>query len=379
MNNATEQPRADERALRLRLKRQGMAVASYMMFLAPLSYSVHNGWMEFSWLGLGLLSALALLVNAVFIWLVASGRSARFSDPSMTLAQVVMAMGLALVMIRYANEARSVFLMLFFASFFFGIFGLRKHEFWMVAGATIVAYGAVVGLEFRGYPAGSERVRLETLQFITLIVILLWMAAIGSYVARLRQRLAEQKSALHDAVGRLHEMATRDELTGLPNRRYLMDVIEHERARCQRAGALFSICLLDVDRFKSINDRLGHSGGDEVLVEFGRRIVAQGRKMDWVGRVDRNGEVSVGRYGGEEFMVLMPGATAEQAREAVERMRKSIGASPFETMAGQVDVDFSAGVAQCRPGESVDEMINRADKALYRAKDSGRGRTLQAA
>lgn len=374
--------------MNLRLKRQLMGLMSYLMFLLPLAYCVSNGWVRFSMVGLAGFTAVALLINAVFFVLIRSGWSQRQKDPSLTFPQIIMALAVALVMIRYAEEARPVLLMLFFTSFFFGVFGLTQRQFWILAIGTIVGYAVVVGSEFWAGSSDTQHFQLETLQFLVLIIVVCWMALIGGYVASLRQRVATQRVELETLVERLRTLVSYDELTGVFNRRHLLEIVEHEKAIAARHDYAFSVCLLDIDHFKKVNDEHGHAVGDEVLREFSARMRTHSRKMDWLGRSARPGspsgngapesDVSFGRYGGEEFLVVMPHTPAEAARLGVERLRRMIQATPVETSAGPLEVRFSAGIAQHLVGESVDATIARADMALYEAKRLGRNRTAVA-
>ena len=160
----------------------------------------------------------------------------------------------------------------------------------------------------------------------------------------------------------LQRMATTDALTGLPNRRKLMEGMDLEVARAERSGRPLAFALLDVDRFKTINDTHGHPAGDAVL-----QAVA-----DELGRVTRTGDL-LGRFGGEEFAIVMPETTLEQARWACERLRKAIAARTMHYPDGTVGrVTISSGVALLAGKEGPDHLISRADGALYRAKEDGR-------
>jgi diguanylate cyclase (GGDEF)-like protein len=148
-----------------------------------------------------------------------------------------------------------------------------------------------------------------------------------------------------------------------------MEALTHERARAERNNEPFSLCILDLDRFKTINDRYGHLAGDRVLMAFSERIRGTLRGMDLVDTLDRSR--SFGRYGGEEFIVLLPGTPLAGALRCAERMRKVTEEEAFDEV---FRVTVSAGVAEYRRGESIENTLRRADAALYEAK--GRGRNL---
>jgi two-component system cell cycle response regulator len=182
-----------------------------------------------------------------------------------------------------------------------------------------------------------------------------------------RKRFTEK---LRDSVQSSMEMAVMDQLTGLHNRRYLdtrMAVLFDESVLRARSLALL---VLDVDRFKLVNDSWGHDAGDEVLREFADRVRTCTRGIDLVARM-----------GGEEVVVVLPDTTLEAAHAVAERIREKVEAEPFAIHRNtrSITVTVSIGVASRRAGDaSAAEMMKRADDALYRAKESGRNRVIVA-
>lgn len=165
---------------------------------------------------------------------------------------------------------------------------------------------------------------------------------------------------------RLIDMATRDELTGLINRREFFTIAAHEEERAKREGHVVSVMMLDADYFKKINDTYGHAAGDDVL----RDLAANCRK------IFRKTDV-VGRYGGEEFAVMLPGAEEKMARVIAERIRSSIENSTVIVDDEDISYTVSIGIA-CATGKDVriEELLDRADRALYTAKAEGRNRAV---
>lgn len=159
--------------------------------------------------------------------------------------------------------------------------------------------------------------------------------------------------------------ALTDPLTGTYNRRYAASHLDALIDRCREAGSDLALMMLDLDHFKSINDSRGHAAGDEVLREFAERLRNNVRGMDLVARM-----------GGEEFMVVMPDVQPELAGEIAERVRAAVEAPTFGGGDGgpPIEVTVSIGLALLRPGESVFELVKRADLALYESKGSGRNR-----
>ncbi|WP_286846451.1 MULTISPECIES: GGDEF domain-containing response regulator [Aminobacterium] len=156
--------------------------------------------------------------------------------------------------------------------------------------------------------------------------------------------------------------ADHDTLTGLLNRRAVFEHLEIEIARSEREDHPLSIALLDLDHFKQVNDTYGHLIGDEVLRDASSRIIQQVRRYD-----------VVGRYGGEEFLLILPGASRDEAFKIAERVREKIVSCPFSS--GEIFLSASLGVALYNKASSVDEFIFAADTALYRAKKNGRNQT----
>jgi GGDEF domain-containing protein len=383
----------DNRLLATRVKRQLLGWVSYLMFVVPLAYSVHNGWTALDYRGLGWFVAVAVAINLVFFVLIRSGYSARLADPSLVALQVACAGGLALVLGFYLTQARVLTVMLLFTAFFFGVFSFSRRQYLTLSGAAALGYAAMLLVKFPPGARTGNVFHLELLYFMVLVIVLLWLSLIGSYIALLRASLARKKDALAVALARLKELASRDELTGLHNRRHLIEILEQQKERADRYREPFAMCILDLDHFKRINDSHGHGVGDEVLRAFSERVRGQMRRMDIIGRNGiRRGKASdaqmpdalateeapadttFGRYGGEEFLLVLPYAEDVAARTCVERLRAATAAQPFQTAAGPLRMTFSAGIAHYRPGESIAQMLDRADEALYRAKSAGRDR-----
>jgi diguanylate cyclase (GGDEF)-like protein len=169
---------------------------------------------------------------------------------------------------------------------------------------------------------------------------------------------------LSDELTRVRLLSLTDELTDLPNRRAFMQRLEDEVARVQRYGFPLSFVLIDLDHFKAVNDEFGHSAGDEVLRVYSKNILSIFRHHDMVAR-----------YGGEEFAVLLPNTDSDGTVRALNKVRRRANETRWQTNGCASDVPtFSAGVSLYKPGESATAFIERADKALYRAKRLGRNR-----
>ena len=247
----------------------------------------------------------------------------------------------------------------------------------MLSALAAVAYGTMLLFKYAPTERGGEAFRMELLHYIVLMMVLAWLSLLGSYIASLRGKLARRKDELSTALARLEERASRDELTGLHNRRHLLDMLDAQAERAVRHGEPFCVAIVDIDHFKDVNDGHGHDVGDAVLRGFAERIRGQLRRMDLMGRADVVN--TFGRYGGEEFLLLLPYANAQSAVLCADRLRRAVEAQPFPTPGGALRLTFSAGIAAHEAGEPITTTLKRADEALYRAKTLGRNRVELAA
>ena len=182
------------------------------------------------------------------------------------------------------------------------------------------------------------------------------------------QRMLDLQEELNRAREALAHEATHDSLTGALNRRAIYEALSHELSRASRTGSSLSICLCDIDFFKQVNDRHGHLTGDDVLKGLVQALKSNVRDYDMVGR-----------YGGEEFLVIAPNTNEAQDNLLFERLRSVIADARFPTQAGDISVTISLGVARFTKERSIDELIAAADEALYKAKAEGRNRVVHAA
>jgi two-component system cell cycle response regulator len=183
-------------------------------------------------------------------------------------------------------------------------------------------------------------------------------------VARVRSaaRISHLQEALRRRNAELERISRSDSLTGLPNRREIDDQLASMLASGRRHGDNLAVAMIDIDHFKAINDTYGHAAGDAVLQEVARRLRDAARQEDLVGR-----------WGGEEFMALLPRCDGTRVFEVCDRIRSAVAATPVDLPeGGSLDVTVSIG---CTPGLD-DEMVQRADTALYTAKQEGRNRTI---
>jgi len=300
---------------------------------------------------------------ALFYLLFRSGLNQRARDPSLTAPQIISAILVLTVAMYYAeSDIRALFHLIMLMCFLFGVFRLDTVALLWIGLVAVTAYGAMIFLLLEFHPARIDR-SLELLRWGVITAILVWFSMMGGYMSRLRKQLAEGKAELEGALKTIHDMAIRDELTGAHNRRFLMSALGSLHARSSRTGEAFCVAIADIDHFKKVNDLLGHAGGDHVLRCFSSNAERELRAMD-----------QFGRYGGEEFMLIMNQTTLDSAMLGAERLRRNTERIRFPEFDPDFRLTVSVGVAQHRRGETIEDTVRRADEALYRAKSGGRNR-----
>ena len=194
-----------------------------------------------------------------------------------------------------------------------------------------------------------------------------FMLALAAELLAFAGGMLTAQGKLTEENQRLRHQASHDSLTGLNNRGAIDDILKDQLQRAPFRRGSVSVIVADVDHFKRVNDTYGHPVGDEVLIEVARRVKAGVRDQD-----------SVGRYGGEELLVVLPGIGGAQAVLIAQRIRLSIAQTPFQTQAGPISITMSQGVSSTDYPHLVtpESLIVAADEALYRAKHEGRNRVI---
>ena len=263
-----------------------------------------------------------------------------------------------------AGPVREGVMPLFSLLLIFGVFTLPPRQVLIVGLLTIFGLGSVV-LAMVHWMPGENDGRESLLRFMLAALIMPAISAVAYYVASIRRRMAKQKKELRQALALLQEVAIRDDMTGLVNRRHMMQLLDLQQERQARSGEGFCLALIDLDHFKHINDHYGHHVGDAVLKDFALAAVSVRRQTD-----------VLARWGGEEFLLLLNDTTAEVANIALERARTALKDIPLLPSQPDLRITFSAGMTGYLEGELLHACIERADKALYRAKEQGRNCTV---
>ena len=351
-----------ERDERQALRMTRYLIAAGTSVLVCLTLILFAFWHLVPWRA-ALHGSLAIAVLLVLFYLVfRTGFNLRFSDPSLTTEQATAAIVTQAYIMYHAGPARPAFIVFYLMTMLFGVLRLTGRRLMLLAVIALAAHGTMLALLLAHDPGMDKRALLT--EFLLLLVVLPWFAAMGGYVNRLRLRLSDSHRSLKTAFDRIEQLAVRDELTGLYNRRFLMECLVRERSRAERLGAPFSVCLIDLDHFKSINDTLGHGAGDALLRELPKLARAALRTMD-----------IAGRWGGEEFLLVLPGTPLEGAAALGGRLRAAIERARFDAL-GERQVTATLGVAEYARGEEISALLARADRALYAGKAGGRNQVV---
>ena len=303
----------------------------------------------------------------IFVVLSEAGFNDRFHDHYLTGFQIAGHVALQLCFLLAAPQIGFVFLSVVFLIFGFGALRMTSQQ--AIISWTVTMMGLAPIFLFTSAPIGlaiatqTERVAA----MLSFVLTIGQCAFVGLYGSSMRKMLYDRSFELKAAYKRIEELAELDELTGASNRRCIMRMLEEEIERSARNGSPCSIALIDLDWFKRINDAYGHPTGDDVLRTFSVTMFANIRSVD-----------RFGRYGGEEFLLILPEMDSDQAVRALDRLRAIIAELDWGAFSPGMRVTMSAGVATLNPNETSDLFLARADSALYAAKAQGRNRITSA-
>ena len=349
------------RRARQRRQVQGMIGISYVIDALVLLAYARAGTIPAT---IGPTFAVCGLISvAGYILLSESGFTERFTDHYFVTPQVIVSMAILLAFTYIAPEVGVMFLCTLFVVFNFS--SLRSTPLQTAVVWTAMAFGLAWLFLLTDKPISLPHGNyLE--RFATMTVFILTIGRcmfIGIFSSAMRESLYKSGLALKEANKRIEELAELDDLTGSFNRRCIMRFLDDEIARAHRLNAPCSIALIDLDWFKRINDTYGHPTGDEVLRTFAITVFANIRTVD-----------RFGRYGGEEFLLVLPDTSSETAARMLDRLRTIVADIDWSALSLGLRVTISAGIATLDANETSDSFLARADRALYKAKAQGRNR-----
>ncbi len=349
---------------RARLSQAGLA----MLLLAAGVVAMHY----FAWIGEARLapvawwSAATLAGMVVFFVLIRSGASRRWHEPSLTVPQMLFALTSGAIAYALVGVGRGAVFPIVMVILMFGMFSASPREMRWISVYAVALFGATMLLMSLRDPAGYPPA-LELGHFVLVATMMPAVSLLAGRLSRLRHRAHMQRAELAQALARLREHTTRDELTGLINRRHMQVVMEQEHQRCVRSGQTFCMAVLDIDNFKPVNEEHGYAVGDAVIRAVAQEALRQVRASD-----------VLARWGGEDFVLLMSDTRAALARGGLERLHQRVGALRILHGSMAVGVTLSGGLAEHHAGENVMQTLERAQRALAEAKTSGRDRVVVA-
>ncbi len=307
---------------------------------------------------------IAVTGGALFYGVVRGGWARHKSDPALTLWQMVFASSFATLTYVLFDQIRGALIAIQLAVVVFGTFNLQQRALWGFAVYVILSMGGAMCLMSHWMPDRFTPAA-EWVHFMVLVMLQPSVVVLGSQFGAMQNQLKRQRKDLKSAVERIQEMASRDVLTGLYNRRYALELLDHLIKTQARAARPCALVLVDLDHFKQINDRHGHSVGDEALKGFA-----------WQAQEMLRGSELIARWGGEEFLLVLHDTPPDGALVALGRLRSALQAHQISPAHPTLRLNFSAGVTNLRATESAAQTIQRADLALYQAKAQGRGRDV---
>ena len=344
------------RRQRIRMRRFAFASVFSIVFVGVMSLFYAQGKVDGDTLAHAALFVLAFIVAFYFIF--RTGINLKFSDPSLTGLQFLAAVVTMLYVVYHAPDTRLAFTPFFFVAVMFGMLRRDSRKIAILGFASVVLFVLLTVLRYANNH-DSEILRLDMLQCLVMAVTLPWILFLEGHLQRLHQGLADVRMKLED----IEEKAARDELTGVYNRRALLAAMHDSKLQSDATGEPFSICVIDLDLFKRYNDEFDHLTGDRVLRTFARAVMDGLRTTDFFGR-----------YGGEEFVQILPRTPLVGAIAEAERLRSRIRTVELPATSSSGRLTVSIGVAQYAPSESIEQTFARADSALYKAKHLGRDR-----
>ena len=357
-----QQKLARQQKLRLRLVWQ--VAITYALDVFMLSLFAAAGMTHFLVpLGSASLGVVFCGGAALAIW---RGWNLRFKDPSLTLPQMVAAMAAQVTFLAWAPEVGFFFLLGLFITLSVGALQLTLRQFIGLSSfcALTCAVAIFVAGERLSFPVATPLQR--GLVWMGVAAVLFRYSYVHAYVSRLRDALHQRNKQLALSNEQIAIMADVDELTKVYNRRRMTALLFDEKKRVERNGPGFCIAMLDVDHFKQVNDSFGHLKGDEVLKEFAEIVQAKLRATD-----------KLSRYGGEEFLALLTATPPEVAPMVAERLRAAVAQHAWGMIATDLKLTVSIGLTAFCKGETIEQLVGRADMALYAAKHAGRDRVVQ--
>jgi len=313
------------------------------------------------------LASLALAGFLMFCLAIMMEWNLALEDPDMNLPQMIWAISVVIMTAYFPSQLKPVIVLSGLAMIVVGANRLSKRELLIFAAYSLTLY--VVSVAYKS--------QFSSLSWVTEIVVMIAFGLVlvfGPVLYRIEMGMIEnslidKNEELTDALHKIRELAVKDELTGVYNRRHLMEVLVQQKAMVDRRDDYhFTVCFVDLDFFKRVNDTFGHSTGDYVLKCFAKIAQSILREVDCASRI-----------GGEEFVLVLGGTSQRDALVVTERIGAKLAEMQVSSIEPMYRITASMGITEYRRSEDIEQTLNRADRALYDAKRTGRNKVIIAA
>lgn len=349
---------------RVRLSQALLAMALMTAGVTAMHYFVWIG--VASGRGVGLWTLLSVGGMVLAFVLIRSGWSRRLEDPSLTVPQMLYAITSGAIAYALVGAGRGGVFPIVMVILMFGMFIATPQQMARVSLYAVAVFGATMAWMAWRRPAVYVPA-IELGHFLMVATMMPAVSILAARLSRMRLRARSQRAELTAALSRIRELATRDELTGLINRRHLQELMEQEHQRCIRSGHTFCVAVLEIDGFAAVVAGLGEGSGDELL----RGVAVEGLRFVRVADV-------LAYWGGERFVLLMSDTRAPLARGGLDRLRERVADSRVLARDEALRVTLSAGLAEHHAGETVAQTLARAEAGLREAAAVDKNRVVVA-
>lgn len=296
----------------------------------------------------------------IYFILLKTGINERFQDPDLSMPIVFWAVSSIMYTVSLTTEIRALLLMFNLLVLVFSAFYLNKRQYIIVTLYGVALYVVII-FYLMGFHPSFIDIKEEGVVFFGYVALASALASICNKMSDLRKHLHRKNQKLAVAIKHAADLSMTDDLTKVKNRRYILDILHHQALMAERGQYFFSVCMLDIDHFKEVNDAYGHLVGDAVLKALCHKVLAGLREIDYFARI-----------GGEEFLFILPLVDKEQAKHMADRIRVQIENANFDEIASGLKITVSLGVVGYQQPEKIETTLARVDAALYAAKRSGR-------
>lgn len=337
-------------------------VTGSLVLILLLLFANELGFFRGNFAALMTLIWLQIAGYLVFFVYMRGGRNRAHADPSMLKPLLVWTTTVILAAAWFVDQIRLCVMIMFFLFMLEGALRLKPVDFILLSVYAVIGYLAIIVLVEDQYPENINR-NAELMQWAAFALAAGGSAVLAGEVSYIRYQLKRRRKQNETAKARLEELAIKDELTRLFNRRHAMTLLRHHKGLADRGAYQFAVCYMDIDHFKQVNDSFGHPVGDVVLQRVAQAALAA------VSNVDH-----VTRFGGEEFVLLFVKSDMAAAQLVCERLRRAVAEIDFSDIDRRLRIAASFGLTMYRTPEKIETLLSRADEALYAAKQGGRNR-----